>query len=409
MGRKKKRWRDMDDPADIFGGERNGSGEGELSDPAYDAFRRHIEEHIQGETRAFHELRSTAEHELQAAAVMASPAARSIPARKVPPQETLKAKALPPPAVMQSASRPAVKHSGMGTMIALSLIFTSLGFLLNTAWQQSQPASRKVAKARTAAEANCASERSTPTKKANGNAPKQTAMAAAPLAPLNVTPPVPVAPPPVTPPSPVEAGEQENLLKGMTLRAVELRKGPGGSFEIVDSLPPGFALEGVLTTDKQWLRVKPGAFVSADALQFQDPAAAGYQNFWVGPNIANIREFPLITARILRKAEPGLELKLQAFNQDWAQVAGGGFVFRKLVTQEAPKLIQLPAVMRVSVEKAEIRGGPGQQYPVLGLYFRNHKVEVQEMQGAWLRVGPDQFIRAQEMELSAKPNTDKTM
>jgi hypothetical protein len=65
--------------------------------------------------------------------------------------------------------------------------------------------------------------------------------------------------------------------------------------------------------------------------------------------------------------------------------------------------------MRVSVEKAEIRGGPGQQYPVLGLYFRNHKVEVQEMQGAWLRVGPDQFIRAQEMELSVKPTSDKTM
>jgi hypothetical protein len=408
MGRKKKRWRDMDDPADIFGGERSGHGDGELADPAYDAFRRHIEEHIQGETRAFHELRSTAEHELQAAAVMASPSARSMPPRKSPALETQKAKALPPPAVMQAAPRPAAKNGSMGTMIALSLIFTSIGFLMNTAWQQTQPPSRKIAKTKPLAEANCSSDKPAPAKKASSSAPKPSAMAAAPV---NAAPPVPVTPPPVaaSPVTTVETVSQETVLKGMTLRAVELRKGPGSSFEIVDSLPPGFALDGVLTTDKQWLRVKPGAFVSADAVQWQDPAAAGYQNFWVGPNIANIREFPLITARILRKAEPGSELKIQAFNQEWAQVSGGGFVFRKLVTQEAPKLIQLPAVMRVSVEKAEIRGGPGQQYPVLGLYFRNHKVEVQEMQGAWLRVGPDQFIRAQEMELSVKPNSDKTM
>jgi SH3-like domain-containing protein len=195
----------------------------------------------------------------------------------------------------------------------------------------------------------------------------------------------------------------------MTLRAVELRKGPGSSFEIVDSLPPGYALEGVLTTDRQWLRVKPGAFVSVDAVQFHDPTAAGYQDYWVGSNIANIREFPLITARVLRKAEPGTELKLQLFNNEWAQVAGGGFVFRKLVTQEAPRILQLPAVMRVTVEKAEIRGGPGAQYPVLGLYFRNHKVEVQAMQSGWLRVGPEQYMRSQELELSVKPSSEKTM
>lgn len=402
MGRKKKRWRDMDDPAEIFGGERLGNGDGELADPAYDAFRRHIEEHIQGETRAFHELRSTAEHELQATAVTASPAARRQSVRETP-----KPKALPPPAVMQAAPSPAGKSHNIGTMIALSLIFTSIGFLLNTAWQQSQPVSRKTAKNRPAAEANCTGEKTTVAKKVSPVAARPVAVSAAPaLAPVEVTPPQPVAPPAA---APMEIASQDALLKGMTLRAVELRKGPGSSFEIVDSLPPGFALDGVLTTDKQWLRVKPGAFVSADAVQFQDPAAAGYQNFWVGPNIANIREFPLITAKVLRKAEPGSELKLQPFNHEWAQVSGGGFVFRKLVTQDAPKLIQLPAVMRVTVEKAEIRGGPGQQYPVLGLYFRNHKVEVQEMQGAWLRVGPDQYIRAQEMELSAKPNSDKTM
>jgi hypothetical protein len=155
--------------------------------------------------------------------------------------------------------------------------------------------------------------------------------------------------------------------------------------------------------------VKPGAFVSVDAVQFQDSLAAGFQTHWVGPQVANIREFPLITSRIIRKAEPTSEVKLQIFNGEWAQVLGGGFVFRKLVTNEAPRLLQLPAVMRVTVEKAEIRGGPGQHYPVLGLYFRNHKLEVQEAQGVWLRVGPDQFIRAQEMELSVKPQSDKTM
>jgi hypothetical protein len=405
MARKKKRWREMDDPTDIFGGERSDGRDEHATDPAYDAFRRHIEEHIQGETRAFHELRSTAEHELQAAAVVASPSQRATAPKKSAPVETRKPRPMPPPAVMQGAARPVAKTSGMGTLIALSLVFTGIGFLMNTAWQQMQPAARRTAKGRVAAEANCTSEKVSAPKKANHGSNK---IAAVPVnvAPVNVAPPVPALPPP-TPG--VESVDQEASLKGMTLRAVELRKGPGSAFEIVDSLPPGFSLEGVLTTDRQWLRVKPGAFVSADAVQFLDPSAAGYQNFWVGQNVANIREFPLITAKVLRKAEPGAELKLQVFNSEWAQVSGGGFVYRKLVTQEAPQILQLPAVMRVTVEKAEIRGGPGQQYPVLGLYFRNHKLEVQEMQGAWLRVGPDQYIRAQEMELSVKPNSDKTM
>jgi hypothetical protein len=396
----------MDDPAEIFGGERADSSDRQAVDPAYDAFRRHIEEHIQGETRAFHELRSTAEHEMQAAAMVTSPPKRVAAPKKSAPVEKPRTVPIPPPTVMQAVPRTAAKSSGIGTMIALGLIFTAIGFLLNSVWQQTQPVSRKTAagKGRQAAEANCVNEKVAAPKKTNASAKTTVAAVVAPQTPVDVTPPVPPAPT-----SAVETASAEATLKGMTLRAVELRKGPGSTFEIVDSLPPGFALEGVMTTDRQWLRVKPGAFVSIDALQLQDPLAAGYQNFWVGPHIANIREFPLITAKVLRKAQPGSELKLQIFNSEWAQVSGGGFVFRKLVTQEAPKILQLPAVMRVAVEKAEIRGGPGQQYPVLGLYFRNHKVEVQEMQGGWLRVGQDQYIRAQEMELSAKPNSDKTM
>jgi len=401
MARKKKKWRDRDDPADIFGGERDLDRNELDSDPAYDAFRRHIEEHIQGETRAFHELRSAAEHELQAAAKITSTP------RKVTPPKPPAMKSMPAAAIMPPPP-PAPRSNGTGTMIALGLIFSAIGFLLSSAWQQTQATSRKAsgsAKARLVADANCGGDKLANSKKASP-APKNTAVI--PVAPAReAAPPVAMAPAPI---APVEADPNlEPTLKGMTLRAVELRKGPGSGFEIMDSLPPGFVLEGALTTDRQWLRVKPGAFVSTDAIQFQDPSVAGFQTHWIGPNVANIREFPLITSRIVRKVEPGSEVKLQVFNGEWAQVSGGGFVFRKLITSEAPRLLQLPAVMRVTVEKAEIRGGPGQNYPVLGLYFRNHKVEVQEAQGAWLRVGPDQFIRAQEMELSVKPQSDKTM
>jgi hypothetical protein len=408
MARKKKRGCDMDDPADIFGGERALDKNQLDNDRAYDAFRRHIEEHIHGETRAFHELRSTAEHELQAAVIVTStPRWVAQPKKNQPPEPTpMKSmpasKTMPPPTPM---SRP----KGVGTMIALGLIFTAIGFLMNSALHQMQPTARKAsgsAKARLVNDANCAREKAANSKKATVTAPKNTAVNhVVPV--LEDNPPLAAVPARVLP---VEADSTlESTRKGMTLRAVELRKGPGSSFEIVDSLPPGFALDGVLTTDRQWLRVKPGAFVSVDAVQFQDSLAAGFQTHWVGPQVANIREFPLITSRIIRKAEPTSEVKLQIFNGEWAQVLGGGFVFRKLVTNEAPRLLQLPAVMRVTVEKAEIRGGPGQHYPVLGLYFRNHKLEVQEAQGVWLRVGPDQFIRAQEMELSVKPQSDKTM
>lgn len=408
MGRKKKRWREMDDPADIFGGERSCDGDALANDPAYDAFRRHIEEHIQGETRAFHELRSTAEHELQAAAIVTSPP-RRMPSKKIETPETpKKVPTLPPPAVMQAPA--AVRSRGMsgGTMVLLGLVFTSIGFLSHSAWQQMQPTSRKGQQA--AAKANCSSDKVISAKKSLSVQPKTPAPMPTPVPPPPEPAPVAaVTPPPAPPPAEALPAAAEPTSKGITMRAAEIRKGPGSAFEIVDSLPPGFALEGSLTTDRQWLRVRPGAFVSVDAVQFQDAASAGYQSFWVGSHIANIREFPLTTARIVRKADPGAELKLQIFNGEWAQVAGGGFVFRKLVTAEAPQVLQLPALMRVSVEKAEIRSGPGPQYPILGLYFRNHKVEVQELQSGWLRVGQDQYIRAQEMELSARANSDKTM
>jgi uncharacterized protein YraI len=409
MARKKKRWRDMDDPTDIFGHERPEDRAGPVVDPNYDAFRRHMEEHIQGETRAFHELRSKAEHELQAAAMVSAPARRSAPPpppRKTAIVEAAQANPLPPAAIRQAPARPVSKGSGLGTMVAMGLIFTAIGFLLHHAWQQTQPLSRKgglAAKSKMLADCSSEKEKVAPVRRSRENQQKTAAVAPPPAAvPEAVPVPAPVAPQ-------VEATAAEPTLKGITLRAVELRKGPGQSFEIVDSLPPGFSLEGDLTTDRQWLRVKPGAFVSVDAVQFQDAAAGGYQAHWVGANIANIREFPLTTARILRKAQPGTELNLQVFNSEWAQLADGGFVFRKLVTSEAPRKLQLPAVMRVSVEKAEIRGGPGAQYPVLGLYFRNHKVEVQELESGWLRVGPDQYMRAQELELASKGNTDRTL
>lgn len=416
MARKKKNWRDVDDPSDIFGAERPGESDTEFSDPAYDAFRRHIEENIQGETRAFHELRSSAEHELKAAIV--SPP----PRRPAAPQKTV-AEVRPPQALApMSALQPIGRSRGMsaGTVSLLSAIFTLIGFLLHGAWLQTPYASRKAV---AISRANCTGEKSAPKKTASSKTAKlpisfseSTATAdvviPAPEAPASAPAPLPepAAAAPVPAPTMEVNAPAEVVSKGLTIRAAELRKGPGSSFEIVDSLPPGFALEGSLTTDRQWLRVRPGAFVSVDALQFQEATAALiFQSFWVGPHVANIREFPLTSARVLRKADPGTELKLQIFNQEWGQLQGGGYVFRKLLQSEAPQALQLPALMKVVVDRAEIRGGPGQQYPVLGLYFRNHKVEVQELQSGWMRVGPDQFMRAQELEVAAKSTTDKTL
>ncbi len=425
MARKKKRWRDMDDPKDIFGGDRSTDADEARADPAYDAFRRHIDEHIQGETRAFHELRSTAEHELQASAVTTSPP-RLIETQKKHPSEARHHPSLPPSSMMQAL--PENKGLGVGTVLVLSSIFGLVGVLAHNAWQQSQPMLRSLkskeaivtsaSRNKSSADPNCLPEK-TPSKKSASSSPKTAKLPlntteAKALAVVTAVPPEPTAasvPSAIAPTPMLEVtAPSEPFVKAITIRAVELRKGPGTHFEIIDSMPPGFALEGVMTTDRQWLRIKTGGFIAAEALQLQDSSLGqSYQSFWVGPHIANVREFPLTTARILRKAEAGVELKLQNFNGEWARVAEGGFIFRKLVTDQSPKTLQLPALMRVTVEKAEIHSGPGKQFPVLGLYFKNHRVEVQDLQDGWLRIGPDQFIRAQEMEISVNPNPGKTM
>jgi hypothetical protein len=421
MASKKRRWRETDDPDEIFGADRHADFDSEALalDPHYDSFRRHIDENIQGETRAFHELRSTAEHELQAAAVVTS-TPKKPPSVKKAKQEPLPEALALSPAALQPI-RPA-KNKDLSNLIMMGLISAAIGFLLNSVFQQIQGQNRlksNSSRARAAAaDPNCVTEKVAAKKISPSPSPKTAKLPIQAIPVPTIVDETPVA---ATAPAaePIASASSTSLdaiaptepkVKAMTLRPIELRRGPGASFDIVDSLPPGFAVEGTMTTDRQWLRVKPGSFVSVDALQMQVNAEpAGYQSYWVGSHIANIREFPLTTARIVRKADPRSELKLQHFNSEWAQLEGGGFVFKKLVTDQAPLLMRLPALMRVAVEKAEIRSGPGLQFPILGIYFRNHKVEAQEALGDWLRVGPEQFVKAQEMELSAIPNSGKTM
>ncbi|MCX6130160.1 MAG: SH3 domain-containing protein [Proteobacteria bacterium] len=134
-------------------------------------------------------------------------------------------------------------------------------------------------------------------------------------------------------------------------------------------------------------------------------------SYWVGTAVLNVREFPSASSRVLYQLKAGQELKGIPHGSEWLELGPNtsGYVARKLLVERKslPQHGLLP--MRVRVDQAEIHSGPGQQYPVLGLYFKHHKLEVEGLQGSWFRVGPDQYIREGELEAFQGKDSTQTM
>lgn len=408
------------------------------SDEAYEAFRRHIEEHIQAETRAFHQLRAEAEAKLNQPSPLPSPPSPQPsalePSRlalekgKTRPNAggTAAAKSKRPenasqPEPREGLLRPRKERPWATGLLCLS--FAVIGGIGFRAWQQWQPSKSSRATAQESKEKDKGKvpPRATrvPATKSAAN-PLTAAVSALPLE-TSLPPPaaasaqaVPAAPPPSssssssssTPSSaPAACDPSEKLAtagpreKGLITGRGEVRRGPSQEYEILDALPVGSLVEGELTSDRQWLRLEGGRFIALSQLEVFDPNfSESWIDRWVGAKIANVRALPAMQAAVQRKLNLGEKVRVAPLNKQWAKLEGGGFVYTALLSERDPQPMRFPALMRVAAEQATIFSGTAAETAPVGIYFKNHKVQVLEGKEGWYRIGQDQYMRAQDLE-----------
>jgi hypothetical protein len=174
-----------------------------------------------------------------------------------------------------------------------------------------------------------------------------------------------------------------------------VRKGPSKNYEILDLLAAGTQVEGYTTSDKQWLRLEGGRFLALAQMEVIDNKSdGGYSPRWIAARSANVRSLPALNAAVSKKLNKDDGLKLIPINSRWGRLEGGGFIFLALLTDQEPKaILHLPAIMRVTAEQATIYTGPGSRFAAVGMFFKNHQVEVTEIQEGWMRIGRDQFMK----------------
>lgn len=434
MGPKKKRKR-YEDEAALFSDARPAGSSPSRSSPdsdeAYEAFRRHLEEHIQAETRAFHQLRAEAEAKLHRSPLVAhlisSEAPRpSVEKPKPRPPAAPEIKSAPRTASMPSEQLPRPKTERPWMTGLLCLSFALSGGLGLQFWQANKKEkTRELAQKSKSAAAPLSSTPVAAQRPAPRPRPAMNPLAAtvSGLPQGLASPPPPPSPAPSAPApssnSPVTASSssasavaqapaacapEKSQGEGQRERGIivgngEVRRGPFLQYEILDALPTGSIIEGELTSDRQWLRMNGGRFMALSQLELLDPKAGeNWFDRWVGAKIANVRKLPAMQAQVQQKLNLGEKIRIAPLNKQWAKLESGGFIYLPLVSETDPEPLRLPALMRVAAAQATIYAAPAADAAAVGVYFKNHKVQVLEAKDGWLKIGAEQFIKSQDLE-----------
>ena len=86
------------------------------------------------------------------------------------------------------------------------------------------------------------------------------------------------------------------------------------------------------------------------------------------------------------------EVKALKVSDRWSAIEGGGFVYSKYLSAEKVYPFDLPVVMTVDVNRANIRENASTKAQVVGQYFKGKPLKVHAIKDGWAKVGKYQFI-----------------
>lgn len=110
----------------------------------------------------------------------------------------------------------------------------------------------------------------------------------------------------------------------------------------------------------------------------------------------NVRQGPGVRFPIVEKLNRGAKIQASVVDERWLKIGDERYIYRPSV--RAASSHAEPFLARVRVEKAPIRGGPGQGQALLGVYFRGKFVHVEAFEQGWARIGDGQYVSASNLE-----------
>lgn len=416
----------------------------------HENFRRDLDAYVEGETRAFEALRSAAERH-----VIAPP-----PTLPAPPMEDPIS-----PDVIARADQPCTRWNRAWLTVLLYASFALFGGLVHHLWQQGARQSRVTSSslagqvatkskgselAKTVEPTPCAASDASTGETRRANTRVATPVASADQALDSVQPqssseqrsdPTGGAALAGASALPSLQHPQKSIpvashlsKRALILRAQggEIRRGPGLQYKIVGVLPVGQWVEGKLSSDHQWLRIAEDQFLASRFLLLTEHNPKPILlDRWVKARKVNVRALPTLDAQVIRQFQEGDALKVLSIHPEWGLLSTGGYIYLSLLGTQAPRSpvptappapasmrqdsvrqtatpapsqaqVHFPTWMRVVPPEARIHSGPGAQYQAIGVFFKEHKVEVIELKDGWFRVGANQFVRRQDLETPAQ-------
>lgn len=207
----------------------------------------------------------------------------------------------------------------------------------------------------------------------------------------------------------------------VTGSSVNLRSGPGTSYDIVATVTVGTALTRTGTTDNNWSRVQyegsecfiSGALVSTEEPKKDDTAstAAPYSvtsadDTVVVTSDANIRSGPGTSYDVIGSAAAGTELKRTGTASGWSRVVYNGseaFIYDSLIKVKGSDELQEMSGTLTVTSDANLRSGPSTDDSILGTASKGAKLTITGKIGNWYRIeynGVTAYINGNLVEVS---------
>ena len=103
--------------------------------------------------------------------------------------------------------------------------------------------------------------------------------------------------------------------------------------------------------------------------------------------------------KVLKNLFKADKVKTLKISKKWSALADGGFVYNKYLSRKQVYPFDLPAVMSVSVNRANIREKPSTSAKAVGQYFKGKPLKVHSIDDGWAKVGKYQYISVELLKL----------
>lgn len=187
----------------------------------------------------------------------------------------------------------------------------------------------------------------------------------------------------------------------VTGSGVNLRSGPGTSYDIVAVVSSGTALTRAGTTDSSWSRVQYNGrdcYISNALISTSAPASTSTpapsavtdaDDTVVVTESANLRKGPGTEYDVITVVSANTELKRTGVSGSWSRVIYNGseaYIASSLIRAQGSNELEEKTGKLTVTEEANLREGPGTNYSILGIAKAGAELDMTGVTDNWYRI-----------------------